>query len=1062
MPDLETLKIKIEAESASVNAKLNALSRTVKKLQENSAPLSASAYKASKGLKSMGAGASSATSSFKSLKGTLGAVRTSTVALVAATVKLGHGLGSCVQESMDFVETMNLFNVSMGDNAIAAGEFAEKVQQAMGIDMAEWMRNQGVFQTLIEGFGVASEKADIMSQQVTQLGYDLSSLFNLPFAVSMQKLQSGIAGELEPLRRLGFDLSQAKLQQIAYDHGIQQSIQTMTQAQKVQLRYYAIMTQVTTAHGDMARTITQPANMLRIFKQNVVIASRSIGNLLIPVMQKFLSVAIVVARGIATVANAIASLLGIDSTDWRNFVDDLDYSGDTFDDISDGIDDVGDSSGRATKKMKEFKKQFLGFDKINNITLPDPYTGSSGGGGGGAGGGGDWDLPLPTYDFLQGIEDAFAQAHPRIQQLFEDLAKDFEEGGGNAGRILGNALRDALIEIKWDEVKEAGNTAASKVADGINDFIETPGLFATIGTTLAQSLNTVFGTAKTFADEFHWDSLGKAVSSTINAFFEDWDLKLTADAIASWTAGFLDAATSAVKNVEWEKVGKAITTFLSDLVVNIPELAVKVGKLAVTVAQATGDFFTGFSKGIFEGEMKLLASIKLPGQENVETALDFIWQVVTGKKDAEFPIKLKMFDSNSEAWAKLFLWLQKVVIAGSTGGFTAAMKVLLEGPGVTVAELFGSEKKEVKKDAKLNIKEGVTDLRVGPMLDKGDITKDGKVNAKQGTIDPTIGKVLGTDSIEKDANVSTSLTKKGWETITKFVMSGTKNNSIDAGVTLTSWKKGDKFSSNMPMTASYNKWTKSKDFHSNVTGLTASYDKWSKSKDFHNGVTGLTATYSKWLKDKNFNNGVTGLTANYRYWSKANKFSNSVTGLTASFKYKTKDSDFNSVIGDMTAKIRYKDYSSKFSTTLSGMTAEITDYKWKAGKINFAGEAQPQPKANGGIYKNGRWSSITAAAGGGAFSTGQMFIAREAGPELVGRIGRSTAVMNNNQIVSSVAAGVASANAQQNSILSQILSAVQSGDAQVILQVDSTKLGEASIRSINKVQRMNGRVMLTV
>ncbi len=81
---------------------------------------------------------------------------------------------------------------------------------------------------------------------------------NIPIEDAMQKLQSGIAGELEPLRRLGYDLSQARLEQTALNLGIKESVANMTQAEKAELRYYAIMTQVTTAQGDMARTLEAP------------------------------------------------------------------------------------------------------------------------------------------------------------------------------------------------------------------------------------------------------------------------------------------------------------------------------------------------------------------------------------------------------------------------------------------------------------------------------------------------------------------------------------------------------------------------------------------------------------------------------------------------------------------------------------------------------------------------------------------------------------------------------------------------------------------------------------
>ena len=63
------------------------------------------------------------------------------------------------------------------------------------------------------------------------------------------------------------------------------------------------------------------------------------------------------------------------------------------------------------------------------------------------------------------------------------------------------------------------------------------------------------------------------------------------------------------------------------------------------------------------------------------------------------------------------------------------------------------------------------------------------------------------------------------------------------------------------------------------------------------------------------------------------------------------------------------------------------------------------PKATGGIFA-GHWQPITAYASGGSPSAGEMFVAREAGPEMVGTIGGHTAVMNNDQIVASVSSGV--------------------------------------------------------
>ena len=156
------------------------------------------------------------------------------VALSLRTVS--NLISSAITESNKYQEDLNLFTASMGKYAEQAKKYAETVSEVMGIDPAEWMRNQGIFNTLLEGFGSVSDRAYTMSKNLTQLGYDISSFFNISVEDAMLKLQSGISGELEPLRRLGYDLSQARLQQTAYTLGINESVSAMTQAEKAELR----------------------------------------------------------------------------------------------------------------------------------------------------------------------------------------------------------------------------------------------------------------------------------------------------------------------------------------------------------------------------------------------------------------------------------------------------------------------------------------------------------------------------------------------------------------------------------------------------------------------------------------------------------------------------------------------------------------------------------------------------------------------------------------------------------------------------------------------------------
>lgn len=326
------------------------------------------------------------------------------VAAVAITFrKIGHFIAQAVTESNKYQEDLNLFTVALGQYAAEAQNYAEKVSDVMGIDPAQWLRNQGVFNTLLTGFGDTAERAQLMSQNLTQLGYDISSFFNISIEDAMQKLQSGISGELEPLRRLGYDLSQARLEQTALNLGVKESVANMTQAEKAELRYYAIMTQVTTAQGDMARTLEAPANQLRILQAQLTQAARAIGNIFIPALNAILPYAIAVVQVIREIANALANLAGFKLTD-------VDYSGVNSAAVGAGslADNLDDAAG-AAKKLKQYT---AGFDELNVFA---PNTGS--GSGAGAGGAGGFDFDLPTYDFLG---DAVQTRIGEIKKMIED------------------------------------------------------------------------------------------------------------------------------------------------------------------------------------------------------------------------------------------------------------------------------------------------------------------------------------------------------------------------------------------------------------------------------------------------------------------------------------------------------------------------------------------------------------------------------------------------------------------------------------------------------------------
>ena len=298
---------------------------------------------------------------------------------------IGSKIASWITLSSDYTETMNLFTVSMGQYAEEAYNYAQKVGDAMGIDPKEWMQHQGVFMTLTKGFGVAGDRADKMSQQLTQLGYDLSSFFNISVEDAMTKLESGIAGELEPLRRLGYDLSQAKLEATALSLGIDKAVSSMTQAEKAELRYYAIMTQVTDAHHDMARTLNAPANQMRILNAQVTQLGRALGNFFIPLLNKVLPYIIASVKVLREVLDVFMDLLGIELAD-------VDFGKGS---ITSATEDIVENLEDGQKEAKKLKSYMLGFDELNVLNTDDSDLEDLIGTG--------FNFDLPTYDFMEGI-----------------------------------------------------------------------------------------------------------------------------------------------------------------------------------------------------------------------------------------------------------------------------------------------------------------------------------------------------------------------------------------------------------------------------------------------------------------------------------------------------------------------------------------------------------------------------------------------------------------------------------------------------------------------------------
>ena len=412
MPTIDELEIKISSQSTEAAKGIDTLTAALRKLK--------TATQGGSGLNNTSNQLSQVSEKTKSLALNISKV---TAAVVAAK-KVGSVIGGWIKESNDYVENLNLFTVSMGQYANEAQNYAEIVGDAMGIDPSKWMRYQGVFMTLATGFGVAGDRAAVMSRNLTQLSYDISSFYNKSFEESMNAIRSGFSGEIEPVRNLGYDLSQAKLQAIALENGITKAFSAMTQAEKSQLRYIALMTQVTQVQGDMARTLSAPANQLRVLSASATQAARALGNIFIPMLNKILPYATAVMKVVRMLADRIANLFGFE-------IQEVDYSG--ISGAAESASDVSDTVDDATKSVKKFKNELLGIDEIN--ILGSQQDGSSGGDLSSLGG--EIQFSLPEYDFLRGLVESKTEAiTDAIETALDNISPILEAAPLVVGAVL--------------------------------------------------------------------------------------------------------------------------------------------------------------------------------------------------------------------------------------------------------------------------------------------------------------------------------------------------------------------------------------------------------------------------------------------------------------------------------------------------------------------------------------------------------------------------------------------------------------------------------------------------
>ena len=340
-------------------------------------------------------------------------------------------LGNAVAKFNDFYEATDLFHNAMGNLSGEADTLISKMQGLLGVDPTKAMTYMATIQSLGTSFGLTSDKAYVLSKNLTQLAYDEGSYWNKDVAETFTAMSSAISGEIEPIRRLGIDLSQARLQQELLALGFNKQVSSLSQADKAVLRYIAIMKQTANVQGNLAQTIQSPANQIKILKVQLDMLAKSVGSLLYPALKSILPPLIAAVQLIREFVQWVAKLMGV-----KVVFTDFTKSADSVGGIGDAMDDTADSTKKAAKALKDYT---MGFDELNII---DPTQGSSGSGSGASAGNILDDVDLSGYDMFKNyVGNAVDEIKEKLRKLAPIVAAI---GAGFAAWTIGNALLTAL------------------------------------------------------------------------------------------------------------------------------------------------------------------------------------------------------------------------------------------------------------------------------------------------------------------------------------------------------------------------------------------------------------------------------------------------------------------------------------------------------------------------------------------------------------------------------------------------------------------------------------------
>lgn len=611
--------------------------------------------------------------------------------VIRAVKKFGQAIGS----AQDYIEEFNYFSVALdkvgkdsanqfkkaGYNSAEeyAGSFRKrfgKLQKQLtgydvdtktgdatntfshnlGLDLTEVMNYNAAIAQITNSAGMLGETSIATSKALTMLSADWASLANLDTADVMQNFQSGLVGQSRALYKYGIDITSAGLAQTAMNHGVTESIKNLSQQSKMQLRVLTMLEQSKVAYADLARTINQPANQLRMLQAGFKKLSLTIGSLFMPIVQKVYPYINAMVMVLQDFAQWVAKLAGIklgDTDGSRKTPEAPDYS-----DAADDTDKVAKNMDKTAKKTKKAADNLQGFDIVNKLQESSDSDSDDDDDDKNA----NIDLSKDISDALKNYEkiwdNAFKSNKNKAVELYKKMKKailDAWKGGDftSLGSALANWINKGMRNIPWKKIKKTTKKIAKSLATFLNGFVKDLD-WTKLGENFSEGLNTWFETSYTFFKTFDWLKFGQSIKEGITAAINTFDGDLAGKSLGAKLRGMIQFAFGVMVDFPYKNLGKKIGDYINGFLEEMGEVRKNTG---LTGWQELG-------KTISDGITGIL--------DTIDTALSTVNWSEVGKAIGDFLSEIE--------WGKTLLKVGKIIVKGLFNALKVAISAFIRDP----------------------------------------------------------------------------------------------------------------------------------------------------------------------------------------------------------------------------------------------------------------------------------------------------------------------------------------------------------------------------------------------